>query len=176
MAVTKRYIFLDIDGVCNYEDWYYQNRVVEKNYKCGDCDPKVVELLNSLEDLGAEVVISSSWGESADKMLEDVGLRLPIVGHTEHFYQDWLCRGNEIEKWIQDHCEGIGTKYGNGWLYNDNMEFYSHPSKVDYDYVILDDDSDMLLGQAENFIHVNGKHGLTQEHIDKAREILTRHA
>ena len=56
------------------------------------------------------------------------------------------------------------------------MEYYILPSSVDYEYVIFDDDKDMLLGQAENFVWVDGRHGITQEHIDKARKILTRHA
>lgn len=61
----KRYIFLDIDGVINYPEWY--ERIIKE---CGrkDCskmkmtefhvDPLCVQRLNKLE--GAEVVISSS--------------------------------------------------------------------------------------------------------------------
>lgn len=157
----KRYIFLDIDGVVNHDKWYYDNRVVNNNWKCGDADPKCIELLNSLYDIGAEVVISSSWGEDADNLLNDTGLQLHIVGHTDHYHSDFMCRGNEIEKWIVEHTEGtMGTKYGKEY------------QGKDYTYVILDDDCDMLLGQKDNFIRIDGRVGLTQENIDLARKIL----
>ena len=149
----KRYLFLDVDGVCNHEDWYYKNRVLDKNYKCGDFDPKVIELLNQLQDLDVKVVISSSWGDMADKPLIELGLKLPIIGHTEHFYSDWLCRGNEIQKWIYDN------------------HIYEHIDDR-YEYVIFDDDKDMLMEQADNFVWVDRRHGLKQAHIDKARSIL----
>ena len=149
----KRYLFLDVDGVCNHEDWYYKNRVLDKNYKCGDFDPKVIELLNQLQDLDVKVVISSSWGDMADKPLIELGLKLPIIGHTEHFYSDWLCRGNEIQKWIYDN------------------HIYEHIDDR-YEYVIFDDDKDMLMEQADNFVWVDRRHGLKQAHIDKVRSIL----
>ena len=149
----KRYLFLDVDGVCNHEDWYYKNRVLDKNYKCGDFDPKVIELLHQLQDLDVKVVISSSWGDMADKPLIELGLKLPIIGHTEHFYSDWLCRGNEIQKWIYDN------------------HIYEHIDDR-YEYVIFDDDKDMLMEQADNFVWVDRRHGLKQAHIDKARSIL----
>ena len=147
----KRYLFLDVDGVCNHKDWYRAY-----GYSAGDYDPHVIELLNQLSDLDVKVVISSSWGTMADKPLQDLGLKLPIVGHTEQLssYCEWLCRGNEIAKWIdlnvlQEHIDDR------------------------YEYVIFDDRADMLMEQEYNFVWVDEEHGLTQEHIDKAREIFT---
>ena len=165
----KKIVFLDVDGVCNGEDFYLKTK-----HKSGDFDPKAIALLNQLKDIGAEVVISSSWSESAIKPLQDVGLELPIIGVTEHFYVDWFCRGNEIEKWLLTNFGGMGTKYGfddNGFLYY--RKDY-RDELIDYEYVIFDDDTDFLLGQANNFIWTNGNTGLTQENIDKARKILMR--
>ena len=82
----KKILFLDIDGVVNSDDWYNKTRG-----RSGDFDPEAIALLNQLKDIGVEVVISSSWGQDGVKPLEDVGLELPIVGCTEHFYTDWLC-------------------------------------------------------------------------------------
>lgn len=169
MGNWKRIVFLDIDGVVNSEQYYAKTRG-----RSGDFDPEAIALLNQLKDIGAEVVISSSWGESAIKLLQDVGLELPIIGVTEHFYVDWFCRGNEIEKWLLTNFQGMGTRYGlddNGFPYyrkhyGDNIQ--------DYEYVIFDDDSDFLLGQKDNFIRTNRLTGLTQADIDKARKILTR--
>ncbi len=147
----KRYLFLDIDGVCNHKDWYR-----EHGYGSGDYDPKTIELLNQLADIDVKVVISSSWGTMADKPLHDLGLKLPIVGHTEQLspYCSWMCRGNEIAKWIDRNVlqEHIDDRF---------------------EYVILDDTKELLMEQEDNFVWVDPEHGLTQENIDNAREILT---
>ena len=141
---------LDIDSVVNSETWY-----VKTKGRSGDFDPEAIALLNQLEPYGVEVVISSSWGEDADKPLMDLGLELPIVGHTRHFYSEhWLCRGNEIAKWLYENIISM--------TYEDN-----------YEYVIFDDDKDFLMSQEENFVWIDRMHGVTQSDIDKAREILT---
>lgn len=166
----RKIVFLDIDGVVNHERWYNETKG-----RSGDFDPRAIELLNQLEDIGAEVVISSSWGESGIKPLQDVGLKLPIIGCTEHYYQDWLCRGNEIEKWLVTNLGGMCTKYG---CDRDTGEPYYrkhyNEEDTDYEYVIFDDDTDMLLGQKDNFIQTNRETGITQEDIDRAVQILTR--
>ena len=157
MSDWKKILMLDIDGAVNSEDWYNKTKG-----RSGDFDPEAIALLNQLEPLGVEVVISSSWGESGVKALKEVGLKLPILGCTDHFYQDWICRGNEIEKWFIDNFHSYGTKYGS--------KYY----QKDYEYVIFDDDGDMLLGQIDNFIQTNRQTGLTQADIDKAIKILNR--
>lgn len=65
----------------------------------GDIDPVAIALLNQLND--TEIVISSSWGYNdgnTEQLLHNAGLNLPIVGYTDHFYNECACRGNEIEK------------------------------------------------------------------------------
>ena len=136
-------------------------------------DPEKCKLINQLN--GAEIVISSSWGYDngkTEETLKACGLEIPIIGYTDHFYQEWLCRGNEIEKWLIDNFGGMGTKYG----YDDDGEpYYKHhhnESDVDYEFVIFDDDTDMLFGQKDNFIHINSDTAITQEDINKAKKIL----
>lgn len=153
----KKIVFLDIDSVVNSEDWYNETKG-----RSGDFDPKAIVLLNQLKPLGVEIVISSSWGDSAIKPLQDVGLELPIIGVTKHFHEDWLCRGNEIDRWLCENMGSYGIKYGSKWY------------QKDYEYVIFDDDSDMLLGQKDNFIQTNRQTGITQDDIDKAKAILER--
>lgn len=149
----KKLIFLDIDGVLNNPQYLRINQ--------GYISPSKIKLLNELE--GCEIVISSSWGYDngrTEKSLREVGLRLPIIGYTEKFYSDWMCRGNEIEKWIHDNfLYGMGTKYG------------KYPDER-YEYVIFDDDTDFLLGQKDNFIKTDPEEGLTQEDINRAKKIL----
>ncbi|MBP5723129.1 MAG: hypothetical protein J6X18_06105, partial [Bacteroidales bacterium] len=108
-----------------------------------------VQKLNSLE---CEIVISSSWGEDGGKTLERLrakGLTLPVIGYTEHYYNHWIVRGNEIKKWLEDNMKD-----------------------EDYQYAILDDDSDMLLEQKEHFVQVDSYEALTDENVEHVRKIL----
>lgn len=171
MKDYKRIVFLDIDGVMASIPYLYKGK--------GFIDPSKCKLLNQLEDIGAEVVISSSWGYDegrTEKSLRACGLKLPIIGYTDHnvhHNHKWACRGNEIEKWLLENMyenkDGLGTKYGCDY-YRENF----NERDIDYEYVILDDNNDMLLGQVDNFIPVNSHTGLTKRHINKMRRILTR--
>lgn len=148
----RRILFLDIDGVLNHENWYHSVRNdTAGDYFNQDIDPECIKLLNLLPN-DVEIVISSSWRftpETVD-VLKGSGLTLPIVGGTDHYYYyDWICRGNEIQKWISDNLKN-----------------------QDYEYVIIDDDCDILLSQVQHFIHVNDGLGLTKHNIDKAKTIL----
>lgn len=163
-----RIIFLDIDGVVNSNDFYSKTRG-----RSGDFDPEAIALLNQLKDLDVEVVVSSSWGEDGMTQLKNVGLELPIIGCTEHFYTDWLCRGNEIEKWLVMTFGGMATKYGCDETGRPYYQKYNHVDG-DYEFVIFDDDCDFLLGQKDNFIQTSRETGITQKDIDKAIAILER--
>lgn len=158
--MATKLIFLDIDGVLNSEVFFVEKRTKGSHEMI---DKDCISLLNQLE--GAAVVVTSSWGENNGKTTEDLnaaGLKLPILGYTTklHYEFEWACRGNEIEKWLRRTYGGMGTMFG-----------HEYESAI-YDYVIFDDDADMLLGQANHFIRVNRYTGLTQEDIDKARKIL----
>ena len=81
MNKPNRIVFLDIDGVLNYETYYNKEKVIkrheikEKGAPDGyeDICPDRVKLLNGfLEETGAKVVISSSWriGRSIEELQE----------------------------------------------------------------------------------------------------------
>lgn len=142
----KKILFLDIDGVLAGFDWL-------KDWKnnADFLDPKLVQKLNTID---CDIVISSSWGYNGGKtaeLLKQKGLKLPIIGYTEHFEIgcDWIVRGNSIKKWL---C--------------DNME------STNFQYVIVDDDSDMLLEQKEHFVQTNVETGITDDNIKKISQIL----
>ncbi len=141
--MEKKYhkiVFLDIDGVCNSNDFYNKTKG-----RSGNFDPEAIALLNQLKDLEAEVVISSSWGEDGVEQLKNVGLKLPIIDTTNklHYKFDWACRGNEIDFWLTSHFGGITTAYGKAYRNHYN------PEDTEYEYVIFDDDADMLLGERQ---------------------------
>ena len=156
----RKILFLDIDGVLASHDFLSKN-------SGKFIDEEKVSLLNKLKHYGVEVVISSSWGYNEDtvKQLIDCGLELPIIGGTDHFHADWLCRGNEIAKWLDD-------TFGEYDVFNGNC--YGYGECRCCIYVILDDDVDMLICQNENFIHVNRVTALTEDDIEKAIDIFER--
>ena len=163
-------IFLDIDGVLNHELYYVekhqQQRANEVGYPLSDIDPEKVKLLNELvEKTGAEVVISSSWRkgrtvEELSNLLKQAGFIGSVIGKTPSLYYDndasksTVPRGCEIEEFLY------------------RTHGYDHFKRVNY--VIFDDDSDMLLSQRENYFRVDGYCGLTNNIIWRASHKLNK--
>jgi hypothetical protein len=165
-------IFLDIDGVLNHQLFY------EKYYKDGknntgvehpldDLDPSRIEFLNQLiADTDAKVVISSTWRryhtvEQLQGYLEARGFKGEIIGLTpvlnigghspgKDSYTPSIPRGVEIYCYLKDNQE-------------ENRS-----------YIILDDDSDMMLWQRSNYFHVDGYCGLTPNVVYKATNYLNK--
>lgn len=128
-----------------------------------------INWLNELiEETGAKVVISSTWrGDGAaymQQVLDFEGVVCDVIGETGYSLKvlergkydpidpqwldyDCILRGEQIEDWLLQHPE---VKQ----------------------YVILDDDSDMLLKQKDHFVHVSNEYGFSRLDRFKAQEIL----
>lgn len=153
-------IFLDIDGVLN-SDSILSEYIPEIDGEYYPYQPHLVDNLNMiLKRTDAKIVVSSTWrlGESVERLqylLTHMGVKGEVIGKTDSYNDKFVVRGNEILKWIQDNQNLLGCHH---------YDFY--------DYVILDDDSDMLYGQRNNFVHIQGEEGLTKEYAEQAIEIL----
>ncbi|MCR9263352.1 MAG: HAD domain-containing protein [Flavobacteriaceae bacterium] len=150
-------IFLDIDGVMNNQLYFksrHQSMVkneTREEYDLSMIDDRCVDLLNHVvEKTEAKIVISSSWRlgrtvESLVSLFEAKGFKGEIIDKTPvlnyKVFSNSVPRGCEIKAWID--------------MYEKN-----HDEKI-HKYVILDDDSDMLLWQRENYFRVDGYSGLT---------------
>ena len=64
MKDYKRIVFLDIDGVMASTPFLCKGNSL--------IDPEKCKLLNTLESIGAEIVISSSWGYDGGKNRKDI--------------------------------------------------------------------------------------------------------
>lgn len=158
----QKIIFLDFDGVLNSQLWYERTK---GNRDVDDLDRNAIAFLNTLvKKTGAKIVVSSSWrlGRTVDELQEILnrnGFDGEVIDKTKDLRMgddgDCILRGNEILQWMKAHPEIIVAPY---WDYKN--------------YVIFDDDSDMLYWQRNNFIHTDPYVGLTPTDIHKAEKIL----
>ena len=159
MADQVPIIFLDFDGVLNNQLFYTTGRAKKKIY---DIDPDNIKTLSTLfkyDTRNPKIVVSSSWRSGRttsdfDEIFSKYDFHPEIIGLTEHLGKGTV-RGNEIKSWLDEHPELCGDTY-----YNYNR------------YVIFDDDSDMLLCQRNNFIHVDAYCGLSPRNVYHAERIL----
>lgn len=153
-------IFLDIDGVLASMDYLRVCHMLkEKNPdKYGyafdiRCVKNLEYILKKCPDV--KIVISSSWKtmgyENILKMWKLRNLPGNVIGTTPDLLRTAKpsSRGDEIKEWL---------------------------SSVDdvKSYVIIDDDSDMLKEQLDNFIQTDSEFGLTLKDSIKAIKILNR--
>lgn len=75
----NKYLFLDIDGVLNHDEWFesVHYKKHQENWKKSMFDPECVARVNKILDAtGARLVVSSSWRSMTDlkEIFEGVGL------------------------------------------------------------------------------------------------------
>lgn len=145
-----RIIFLDIDGVLNCQLFYDKSDPKERadNYPLSEICKWRIDLLNDLcEVINAKVVISSTWRhdglEAMKSLFKEVGATFEVIDITPSLGR-YAVHSNEILAWIENNSNLLGCYSGN----------YK-------DYVIIDDDSDMLLWQQKHFFQVDNYSGLT---------------
>ena len=155
-------IFLDIDGVLNCQ--YMHQDTSDEIIKTpgGKLSKRRINLTNELIDkTDAKIVISSTWrvDDGVDGYLVDAGLKADIIGKTPVFNDRFSLRGNEIHAWIVENEKLIGKPY---------HDYHS--------FVILDDDSDMLLWHRENYFQTDTYTGLTPNIVYRAERFLNRYS
>lgn len=131
----QKYLFLDIDGVLNHEDWFLNARSQGLRSPHFWFDPECVERVNRiLEETKATLVISSSW-RSDPKLSEqfaEVGLPTSFnstIGMGHSWKLGYTIRGEEIDHYLREHDIDVHSKHR---------------------YVILDDDNDFTPWQKKN--------------------------
>lgn len=179
-------IFLDFDGVLNCEEFYaekynhlrhdniplyktvkkYLRKSLKKKeisgieyYRSETC-PKRMELLNNLcKETNSCVVLSASMRRqySASELQEifnNLGAKFTILDKTGHHKS--RIRGVEIKTWIMANSE----------------KFFGIPYFHFNNYVIIDDDADMLECQKLNFFQTDDYYGLTQDICKEIKRFL----
>ena len=158
----KPVCFLDLDGCFNSELFYRSRKKfggteLNREFHLSELDGEAVKIFNTFAiETGCEIVISSTWrrGHSLEELnsfLRERGLEVDAIDVTPIFNQSWAVRGNEIKAWLDENRHYTFDKY-----------------------VILDDDSDMLLEQDRNFFAVDGYCGITPRVLYRAKRFLEK--
>jgi len=156
-------VFLDIDGVLNSEEFFEtlpynkHDKYIKAGYiedqafgLCNIDSVPVAKLNYLLSQTMAKIVVSSSW-RGSDPKLQEI---FAIVGIPHYIgvtpYHKDRHRGTEIQMWLDRHPE---------------VE----------NYVIIDDDNDMLDSQLNHFVQTDAyKRGLSDEDVELAINILNK--
>ena len=167
-----KYIFLDIDGVLATPNSLDEGGM----WKIENSKQELLKII--IQKTGAKIVLSSSWRkwdlETTKEFMKEEGFWFwdDIIGITIRSYQYIdrtkkihlsIPRGVEINQWIDTN---IHSNNGKDWDYKKVGEHYQ--------FVILDDDNDMLYIQRNNFINTNPQTGLTEKDVKKAIRILNK--
>ena len=180
-------IFLDIDGVlncesayrngeCQYQEWIWEDG--RKDHHQRFC-VRSKELLNKLiDETGAKIVISSTWRhggiEFIKKVWEMEEMSGEIIGITPSLRTKGLHipRGMEIEYYLNNDLLFQHINWDEVI-----QQQYIETSGVE-NYIIIDDDSDMLYNQRNHFVHVlpspRNKDGFNQHYYEIAKSMLEK--
>lgn len=166
-----RIIFLDIDGVIATPE-----SIIDGYW--GLVSARQEQLRKIIDATDAKIVLSSSWRlhnlEETKKYMNEKGFLFcdKIIGITiraYHYIEKGvhlsIPRGVEIKQWIDTNIHS-----------NNGKDWNKKQLGIDFQYVILDDDKDMLLEQKDNFVRCISTKGLTSELTKKAIQILTNSA
>lgn len=187
-------IYLDIDGVLNCQDAYKEGECkYVKHNDLPDTDEQVLKNYHQsfysknkywinrlIKETDAKIVVSSTWRkDSLDwlrKVWEVEEMESEIIDITPVFYnvenfKYRVPRGCEIDH----HLSKLKFKHIN-WS-EEKQQQYMNESGVE-NYIIIDDDSDMLYKQRNHFVHVlpspRNTKGFTEEHYKRGLELLNK--
>jgi len=166
-------IFLDFDGVlnpthymmCLGKMWRESNGQIKSQDDYGHLffEPNIEALNYILDNTNSNIVVSSTWRLSGKQVIADMFHERNMIKALGAYFDItpdhaqpqpsglWLAdeRGEEIKAWL-----------------------LAHPDVTNY--VIIDDQDDMLKEQKPYFVKTNQWYGLTMEDAEKAIEILNK--
>lgn len=153
----RKILFLDIDGVVNSHDWWDRRPKLNaqnsrEEFVKNQFDPIAVDRVRRIiKETKCEVVLSSVWRLHKDSRDEVKRYCCEFNDYTGEC--DCRIRGAEIYVWIR---ENVPRYYEDGVLR----------------FAILDDDSDMLMWQKDQFFRTDTENGLTDEIADAVIQYL----
>ena len=148
-------IFLDFDGVITIPPKWYIN------------SNKIKWIKKIVDETDAKIVVSSSWRmDSVEETIND------ILGKTKR------CPRNKMLYWIIDNIYDVTPWFSDKKYYGTGrggqiQTWLDVHHEVD-NYVIIDDDGDMLDEQLYHFVQTNYEDGITETEAIRAIKVLNR--
>jgi len=146
-------IFLDFDGVITIPPKWHINA------------NKIKYIKQIVDTTGAKIVVSSSWRrENIKETIND------MIGKTKR------CPRNKMLYWLIDNIYDV-TSWFSDKNYNGTgrggeiQTWLDNHSEVN-NYVIIDDDGDMLDSQLYHFVQTNYEDGITETETIRAIKVL----
>lgn len=161
----SRIMFLDIDGVvCTMRSHLAFG---DKRGLMEAWDITVCQMIRQLcEDFGFKIVISSCW--RSQNRVEKLRSHLCVYGLIEHLYEG----KGERKKWFYGQ-EKQSWEWRTKYLYDKNKNHMKRGYEIKEwlkrhpfvsDYIIVDDDSDMLDKQMNHFYKTDSQEGFGAKH------------
>ena len=145
-------IFLDFDGVITVPPkWFIKAE-------------KLKWLKKIVDETGAKIVISSSWRCGVPPSLKETIEKM--IGRPKR------CPHNRMLNWFIDNLYDVTPIYSSPRGREIQAWLEQHPDTENY--VILDDDGDMLIEQSYHFVQTNYEDGLTEAEAIRAIKVLNR--
>ena len=140
-------IFLDFDGVITIPPKWHLNA------------NKIKWIKKIVDETGAKIVVSSSWRMNSVEETIDKMIRHPKI-----------CPRNKMLLWFVDNLYDVTHTY-KGLRGQEIKDWLNEHPEVE-NYVIIDDDGDMLDEQIYHFIQTNYEHGIGESETIYAIKIL----
>lgn len=159
-------IFLDIDGVLVTSRTFCANMDSVHQF-----DPIGCGMIRRLcEEFSAKIVISSTWRFCSDIKQHHTAGAEDSIKNRLYFN---LLNGKLLE-FVHDDWKTIDIhRFNAGKVRGDEIaEWLSRHSEVT-NYVIVDDDLDMLGDQLDHFVHTKGVDGISYENYHSLKTILS---
>jgi hypothetical protein len=160
------YLFLDLDGVMIVEDHSLDHKINILDFMIHKHYMKIV-VSSSHRKIDVEETKKYLLEKGFPRVITDniVGITIRAYKYLDKTKKIHLSipRGVEIKQWIDANIHSE-----NGKNYKRKIKGYH------YNYVIIDDDSDFLLEQKDNFINTDPSIGLVEAHNEDLDRILSK--
>lgn len=146
--MSNKILFLDFDGVITTHASHWKIS-----------SPKVIMINEICKETDAKIVVSSSWKhgfKDVSKFIEHIRGKMSLIYHSDN------------ETFYSNIVGLTSSKYG---YRGKEIKEYIDENKI-VDYVILDDDDDMLDEQLFRFVQTDSYEGITEREVHLCIDVL----
>lgn len=181
MDLDMNVIFLDIDGVLNVENYLVSlvydnenggNNIIHDKYGRVFCPTTIRYLKSLINKHNAKLVISSTWRNFGIDRLNEMWKHRNLPGEI---YDTTCSKANHNFKQQYDELSKIiDIRFSTSIKRGFEIQAYLNLHPEIQNYVIFDDDNDMLEQQLEHFVHCDPMYGIDSRCYAEADLIFSK--